>query len=124
ELSNVGDYEQAELIKEFVEEELVPGNISSEVKFDQAFKQWKDDKKKKVIYEISEEWGVDSQIFEKAVDAYSKVKPEDIPYIRDLTSNVDYSSAKSRHYLLNLGYKEYLQVLLLNKHRLLFQSKT
>src|SRR5690625_903783 len=95
ELSNVGDYEQAELIKEFVEEELVPGNISSEVKFDQAFKQWKDDKKKKVIYEISEEWGVDSQIFEKAVDAYSKVKPEDIPYIRDLTSNVDFSSAKN-----------------------------
>ncbi len=33
ELSNMGDDEQAQLLKEFVDTELVPGNLSSGVNF-------------------------------------------------------------------------------------------
>src|SRR5699024_4758720 len=41
ELSNLGDYEQAELLKQFVSEELEPGNVSSNINFDEAFENWK-----------------------------------------------------------------------------------
>src|SRR5690625_3314358 len=93
ELSNLGNHEQAELLKEFVTEELETGHVSTGVKFDEAFESWKNDKKKKVIYELSEEWGIDSQIFEKSVDAYSSKSPDDIPYIVELTSSLDFASA-------------------------------
>jgi len=48
-LSNLGEHEQAKLLKEFVVEELQPGNISSDIHFDCAFENWKNDKKKELI---------------------------------------------------------------------------
>src|SRR5690625_680601 len=95
ELSNLGNYEKAELLKEFVEEELQPGHVSTEIRFDEAFENWKNDKKKKAIYKISQEWGIDSHVFEKTVEAYSSTKPADIPYIVDLTRTLDFASAKN-----------------------------
>ncbi len=93
ELSNLGDYEKAQLLKEFVEAELKPGRVSTEIRFDEAFENWKNGKKRAVIYELSKEWGINSQIFEKSVEAYSNQNPEDIPYIVDLTRTLDFSSA-------------------------------
>lgn len=93
ELSNLGDHEQAELLKEFVVEELEPGHVSTEIRFDEAFENWKNGKKKKIIYELSQEWGIDSQVFEKSVDAYSSTNPKDIPYIVDLTKTLDFNAA-------------------------------
>jgi len=95
ELSNLGDHEKSELLKEFVEEELQPGHVSTETRFDEAFENWKNDRKKKVIYELSQEWGIDSHVFEKSVEAYSSTKPDDIPYIVDLTRTLDFASAKN-----------------------------
>src|SRR5690625_1871993 len=95
ELSNLRNYEQAELLKEFVEEELQPGHVSTEIRFDEAFENWKNDKKKKAIYKLSQEWGIDSHVFEKTVEAYSSTKPADIPYIVDLTRTLDFASAKN-----------------------------
>ena len=95
ELSNLGNYEKAELLKEFVEEELQPGHVSTEIRFDEAFENWKNDKKKKAIYKLSQEWGIDSHVFEKTVEAYSSTKPADIPYIVDLTRTLDFASAKN-----------------------------
>ena len=46
-----------------------------------------------MIYELSKEWGINSQIFEKSVAAYSNQNPEHIPYIVELTSTLDFSSA-------------------------------
>lgn len=95
EVSNMGDYDQAELLKEFVQEEIEPGNVSSSVNFDDAYEAWKNAKLKEEIYEISKEWGVNEVIFEKAVSAYSSTKPDDIPYIEDLTKSVDYPSIEN-----------------------------
>lgn len=93
ELSNLGNHEKAQLLKEFVEAELKPGHVSTEIRFDEAFENWKNGKKSAVIYELSKEWGINSQIFEKSVAAYSNQNPEDIPYIVDLTRTLDFSSA-------------------------------
>ncbi|MDY0409879.1 type I restriction endonuclease subunit R, EcoR124 family [Paracerasibacillus soli] len=92
ELSNMGDFEQAELLKQFVEDELEPGNISSNVNFDEAYEEWKRSKLKDEIYKVSREWGLNEMIFEKSVETYSTANPKEIPYIDELTSNVDYDS--------------------------------
>src|SRR5699024_9298325 len=92
ELSNLGDYEQAELLKQFVSEELEPGNVSSNINFDEAFENWKKRLLHNEIYQISSEWGIDGAILEKAVEEYSVAKPDEIPYIDDLTHSIDFAS--------------------------------
>ncbi|QHI73070.1 type I restriction endonuclease subunit R, EcoR124 family [Aminipila terrae] len=49
ELSNMGEDEQALLLKEFVNTELVPGNLSSNLNFDEAFEAWKKSDKRRVL---------------------------------------------------------------------------
>lgn len=95
EVSNMGEYDQAELLKKFVQEEIEPGNVPSNVNFDDAYENWKNAKLKKEIYKISKEWGVNEVIFEKAVNAYSVTKPDEIPYIEDITKSVDYHSIEN-----------------------------
>ncbi|SEL05495.1 type I restriction enzyme, R subunit [Carnobacterium iners] len=96
ELSNLGENEQAKLLKEFVVEELEAGKISSEINFDRAFEEWKNDKKKTFIYGVAKEWGVDGEVFEKSVEAYSLTSPKDIPFIDDLIGSLDFSSATKK----------------------------
>lgn len=93
ELSNKGDHDKAELLKAFVKEELQAGKVESTTQFDEAFEGWKNEKKKQTIYELSEEWGINSHIFEKAVDAYSSRKPEDVPYMQDITKTLEFETA-------------------------------
>jgi type I restriction enzyme R subunit len=60
ELSNMGEHEQAQLLKEFVDNELVPGNLSSALNFDEAFEIWKASKLQNVVNDFSLGWGLDS----------------------------------------------------------------
>ena len=92
ELSNLGEYEQAELLKQFVKEELEPQNVPSNMHFDDAYEAWKESKLKAEIYQVSQKWGLNEVIFEKAIETYSASNPTDIPYIDELTRNVDYDS--------------------------------
>lgn len=96
ELSNFGEHEQAKLLKEFVVEELQPGNVSSDIYFDQAFEDWKNDKKKVLIYEVADEWGINGKVLEKSIEAYSTTSPQDIPYIDDLIGSLDFSAATKK----------------------------
>ncbi len=96
ELSNMGEFEEAELLKEFVNEELKPGNIESGINFDDAFESWKQEKRKKHIYEITREWGVSFSVLERAVDAYSLSHPDEIPFIDELIASVDFASVKDK----------------------------
>lgn len=96
ELSNLGENEQAKLLKEFVVEELETGNISSDINFDRAFEDWKNDKKKSFIYGVAKEWGVNGEVFEKSVEAYTIASPADIPFIDDIIGSLDFSSATKK----------------------------
>lgn len=89
ELSNLGEYDQAELLKQFVQEELEPGNIPSGMNFDDAYETWKKERMRKEINTVSKEWGIDEAIFEKAVEAYSISNPDEIPYIEDITQSLN-----------------------------------
>ena len=95
ELSNMGDYEQAELLRRFVSEELEPGNILSNINFDEAYDNWRKEQLREEINKVSSDWGIDSVIFEKAIEAYSVSNPDEIPYIDDITNSIDYASIEN-----------------------------
>ncbi|WP_029268457.1 type I restriction endonuclease subunit R, EcoR124 family [Virgibacillus alimentarius] len=95
EVSNMGDYEQAELLRRFVSEELEPGNVPSNINFDEAYDNWRKEQLRKEVYQVSADWGIDSVIFEKAIEAYSVSNPDEIPYIDDITNSIDYASIEN-----------------------------
>ncbi|NEW09398.1 HsdR family type I site-specific deoxyribonuclease [Paenibacillus sp. SYP-B3998] len=96
ELSNMGEYEQAQLLKEFVDTELVPGNLSSGLEFDEAFEVWKASKLQNVVIDFSLEWGLDSDLLVKSVKSYSILQPDVVPYINELISSVNFSKATNQ----------------------------
>ena len=93
ELSNMGEDEQAKLLKEFVDTELVPGKLSSFLNFDESFEAWKKEKVEKEVQSFAEYWGLDESILYKSVEHYSLIKEDEIPYIDELSNSVDYDSA-------------------------------
>ncbi|MBC1470912.1 type I restriction endonuclease subunit R [Listeria seeligeri] len=98
ELSNRGEHNQAMLLKDFVEQELVPGKITSDITFDDAFEAWKREQEQVVIHAFAKEWGIIDQgdLLAKSVMAYSEMQPEVIPYFEDLIGSVEYEIAENK----------------------------
>lgn len=96
ELSNMGENEQAKLLKEFVDKELVPGHISSDINFDEAFEKWRKSKERVIVDEFAVEWGIDSNILARSLAAYSLSNTEAIPYIDEITESVDFNKATNK----------------------------
>lgn len=96
ELSDMGEDEQSKLLKEFVETELVPGNLSSDLNFDELFNNWKQEKVKKEVHNFAYTWGVDESLLYKSVDQFSMVKEDEIPYISDLSRSIDFNKAANK----------------------------
>lgn len=96
ELSNKGEDEQAKLLKEFVENELVPGNISSNIDFDKAYNNWKEDRIKKEIKSFAKDWGIDEDILFNSFKQFSVLEKDTIPYVEDINKSIDYKSAKNK----------------------------
>ena len=96
ELSNMGEDEHAKLLKRFVDTELVTGNLSSDLSFDESFDIWK---KNQVLYEIenfAKDWGIDEYLLSKSMDHFSIVKEDTIPYIDELSKSVDFNTARNQ----------------------------
>src|SRR5699024_9657271 len=91
-----GEDEHAKLLKEFVETELVPGNLSSDLSFDELFDNWKQEKVKKEVKRFAQDWGIDESLLSKSVDNFSVVREDDIPYIAELSESVDFNKAKKQ----------------------------
>ncbi|MXI40402.1 type I restriction endonuclease subunit R, partial [Escherichia coli] len=96
ELSNMGEHEQAQLLKEFVDTELVPGNLSNDLNFDEAFEVWKASKLKNMVINFATEWGLDTKLLEKSVKSYLTSQPDIVPYINELISSIDFSKATNK----------------------------
>lgn len=92
ELSDMGEYEQSQLLKEFFDNEFVPGNISSAINFDDAYSEWKRGKIKNAVPDFANEWGLDSAVLEKAVSSYSTSKPN----INEISNSLDFSKATNK----------------------------
>ncbi|GEP64132.1 DEAD/DEAH box helicase [Clostridium beijerinckii] len=96
ELSDMGEDNKAHLLKEFVDTQLVPGNLSYNLNFDEAFDIWKQKKLKANINELADEWGIDRDWLFKSVNAFSVGQAGPIPYIDELTKSVDYDKAADK----------------------------
>lgn len=96
ELSDMGEHEQAKLLKEFVETELLPGNISATIKFDESFEEWKQARLYNVIDEFADNWGIDHMLLRKSYEAFTVKKPDTIPYIEDMTTMLSFEDAKDK----------------------------
>ncbi|WP_311919922.1 type I restriction endonuclease subunit R, EcoR124 family [Globicatella sulfidifaciens] len=94
ELSDMGEDDQAKLLKEFVDTELVTGNLSSNSRFDDLFEDWKDNKAQREIDKFAKDWGLDANLLSESVKEYSLNKKEIIPYIEDLQRSVNYEEAR------------------------------
>ena len=96
ELSNMGEDEQAALLKEFVDTELVPGNLSSSLNFDESFEKWKNHKRERCIFTFAEEWGLEPQLLRESVTSYSYSQPSTVPYIDELIESVVFENAVNK----------------------------
>lgn len=96
ELSDMGEDNKAHLLKEFVDTELVPGNVTSNLNFDEAFDVWKQEKLKANINELADEWGIDRDWLLKSVNTFSVGQAGPVPYIDELTKSVDYDKAMDK----------------------------
>lgn len=93
ELSDMGQDIQSRLLRKFVETELVPGNLSSDTNFDDAYGQWKNKLKEKQVSEFAQKKGIDFTILNRSVTAFSISEPNEIPYIDEITKDVDFNKA-------------------------------
>lgn len=96
ELSNMGDNEQAQLLKEFVDSELVPGNLSSGVNFDESFETWKKDKQLAAVETFAGEWGLDTKVLLNSLAAYTDTQPDVVPHIDDIMKSLNYDKANNQ----------------------------
>lgn len=98
ELSDLGDDEQAQLLKQFVDFELVPGHLKSTMSFDEAFEYWKSNRLKNAINAFAKEWGIDAEILDRSVTAFSYAQPETVPYVDEIIGSINYGIATNKTY--------------------------
>ncbi|MBI9069065.1 MAG: type I restriction endonuclease subunit R [Salinivirgaceae bacterium] len=93
ELSDMGEDTKANMLREFVDTELVPGKLEYGINFDDAFADWKQKKLKDEVKHVSEKLGIYDELLLKTVNAYIASEPTTIPYIDELIESVDFEKA-------------------------------
>lgn len=104
ELSDRGEYQKAQFLKQFVDEELIKGKVPSDVRFDDAYFAWKNRLIRNEIRKFANEWGVD---FDRVTESYSNysISQERVPFIDEIIKTA--SKEKSAKYkdMDNMEYK-------------------
>jgi type I restriction enzyme, R subunit len=111
ELSQMGEDQQAKILKEFVDTELLTGHLSSQVHFDQAFTDWKNARIKHAANQFANEWGIDSRLLTQALFEFNLAQPDVVPYFAEIIESVDLSRTDKKVdslFMLNLALHEEL----------------
>ncbi len=93
EVSDMGDSVKAELLKRFVDEQLVQGKVSSAITFDVAFENWCQKEMQEQICALALKWGLYEETLSKSVQAYNIAEPEKIPYMEELVKSLEFERA-------------------------------
>ena len=96
ELSNIGEDNKSHLLKQFVDTELVPGNISYDINFDEAFEMWKQNKIKAETDEFAAKWGIQSEWLYTVVSKTLSSQTDEMSYKAELNKNVDFNAAADK----------------------------
>lgn len=104
ELSDMGEDEQAKLLREFVEDELVPKKAAAISDFYEVFSEWKKGKIKREVEIFAEEWGIDKEIVLESYLDFSLSKKDYIPYSNEISGSLDYSKVNNKKADSQLGH--------------------
>lgn len=96
ELSNIGEDIKAHLLRQFVDTELICGNLPYGTNFDEAFENWKDGKIKAEVSAFASKWGIQKDWLYKAAAKVLSSESDKIPYMDELNDNVDYNAATDK----------------------------
>jgi type I restriction enzyme R subunit len=96
ELSDMGQDNKANMLREFVDTMLVPGHLEYGVHFDDAFNVWKLDKIKIDVIDLACQWGICHEWLLKSMQSFSTSKPTIVPYIDEITKSVNYEKARDK----------------------------
>ncbi|WP_430885228.1 type I restriction endonuclease subunit R [Fusibacter sp. JL216-2] len=96
ELSDMGESNKASMLKEFVDTELLQGNLDYNVHFDDAFNDWKQGKLKNDVTDLAKTWGINNDWLYKSVLSFSTIAPSTVPYIDEIVKSIDYDSAQDQ----------------------------
>lgn len=88
----MGEDNKANMLREFVDTELVPGRLDFGVHFDDAFNEWKLSKLKVDVGILADNFGIYRELLLKSIDSFTTSKPTIIPYIDEITKSVDYEN--------------------------------
>nr|WP_208003460.1 HsdR family type I site-specific deoxyribonuclease [Macrococcus goetzii] len=96
ELSNMGDNEKAKLLKIFVDTELLEGHVLASIDFDQAFEEWKIERRNDDIKSFAAEYGVDANLMISSVNDYSEVQANVIPLVEEINRSIKFEEATKK----------------------------
>ena len=96
ELSNHGEKEQADLLRDFLDD-LTGGKIEKCGNADEAFTQWRAKRYDDEATAFAADWGIDKDILKAAVESYDKSQPETIPRLDEIRMSLDFDSARTKH---------------------------
>lgn len=95
-LSDMGQAEQAKLLKEFVETELITRHIKAELDFDEAFNNWKAEGLGREVSKFAKTWGIDESILGRSLEQFDLGQKDLIPYKEDLQKSIDFDKAENQ----------------------------
>ncbi len=96
ELSDMGNHEEAILLREFVDTQIMGGKDLKNERFDELFCFWKKGKQYEEILKFSEKWGLNDELLLKSFEDYSLSEPDLIPRIEELIKSVDFDKAQNQ----------------------------
>lgn len=96
ELSDMGEDSKANMLKEFVDTELLQGKLEYGIDFDEAFSNWRHDKLKAEVESMAAKWGLDREWLLKAVMSFVPSEKSNVPYIDELTKSINYENASDK----------------------------
>lgn len=104
ELSDMGEKTEAELLREFVETELLASHIPTGISFDKAFTNWKISRRKQETMEYGMKWGVKPDLIYKSLSEYSTSEPDIIPFLEEIMNDIDIGKAEDKSAGLHLNH--------------------
>ncbi|MFU0770031.1 MAG: Type I restriction-modification system, restriction subunit R [Limosilactobacillus fermentum] len=95
-LSDQGEYQKAQLIKQFLDEVVLTDQEEAIEDINDEFDKWKQRQLAREVEKFARKWGIDEDLLQKSVQNYNSADPEVIPYIADLNKAISFDDAEDK----------------------------
>lgn len=97
-LSDRGEDQKAQLLKKFLDEQVMTDSLDSSSEISDAYNDWKLDQLHQVVTSFAHRWGINEIILQKSIDNFDYRSPDNIPYIDDINKNISFNNAEDKRY--------------------------